>query len=144
MNPEIPEDENWDGVEQREVRRRYTIDRRTRERRKRYWWSVVFPIILGAGLSALISWGVYVTHVTYRISANYEETFLKHINAELEKDAATQHKMELMEADYTSSMASIRSEMAGGLKEIRDMQATMYRFLLNKERQDKKSEESEH
>ena len=141
MNPEIrPEDEDWDGVEQREVRRRYTIDRRTLEKRKRYWWSVIFPIILGCLLTGIMSWGVYVTHVTYRISANYETTFVKHIGAQIEKDAAINHRLELMKADYTTRMTQMRSDMADGLKEIRNMQGTMYRLLLDSEKLRKKGE----
>jgi hypothetical protein len=135
------DEEQWDGVEQRESRRRYTIDRRSSERRKRYWWSVIFPIVLGAVLSALISWGVYVTHITYKISANYEETFVSHIEKELERDAQVEHKLEMMKTDYSNRMNLMRSDMSSGLKEIRDMQASMYRLLLDHERTRAKSEE---
>jgi len=130
----IQNDEDWDGVEQREVRRRYTFDRRTLERRKRYWWSVIFPILLGTILTGLLSWGVYVTHVTYRISANYEETFVKHIEKEIEKEAQLEHKFELIKADHMRSMEAIRLETSKGLAEIRSMQATMYRLLLENAR----------
>ena len=139
MNPEV-ENSDWDGVEKRQTRRRYTLDRRVAERRKKYFWSVVFPIVLGAVLSGLLSWGVYVTHVTYRISAGYEETFVKHLEMEVEKDKILEHKLELMKAEYTGQMRTIRAEMAQSLKEIRDMQMTMYRLLLDHERTEREKD----
>lgn len=140
-NIEEVNEEEWDGVEKREIRRRYIIDRRSVERRKRYIWSVILPICLGAGLSALVSWGVYVTHITYRISANYEETFVKHIESQVEESAAMDHRLEVMKTEYTTGMHTLRQEMTSGLKEIRDMQAAMYRILLENERRKKTSEE---
>ena len=135
MNPEeMPGDKDWNGVEQREIRRRYTIERRVNERRKRYWWSIIFPILLGSILTALISWGVYVTHITYRISASYEETFVKHIEREIEKDAVLEHKFEMMKAEYTNRMDTISSDTKFELAEIRKMQTAMYQLLLNERR----------
>lgn len=137
-NIEEVNEKQWDGVEQREIRRRYNIDRRSTERRKRYVWSVILPIFLGAGLSALVSWGVYVTHITYRISANYEETFVRHIESQVEESTAMDHRLEVMKAEYTTGMRTLRREMTSGLKEIRDMQAAMYHILLENKRQAKK------
>lgn len=135
MNPnKKSEAQDWDGVDTREVRRRYLFDRRMRERRKRYWWSIIFPIFLGSVLTALISWGVYVTHVTYRISAGYEETFVKHIENEIQEAAALEHKMEMMKIEYTGRLDSIRSETMKQLSEIRAMQSNMYQLLLDNER----------
>ncbi len=135
MNPEF-ENENqqdWDGVEQREVRRRYTLDRRVAERRKRYWWSVVFPILLGTGLTALISWGVYVTHTTYRISANYEKTFVRHIDKVIKREALVEHRMEIMKADYINRIDSLKVDVKASLTEIKDIQTAMYRLLLERQ-----------
>ena len=144
MDPEIiSDDEKWDGVDQREIRRRYTVDRRKSEKRKRYWWSVIFPILLGGALSALISWGVYVTHVTYRISANYEETFVKYIAQQLEKETALDHRLELMRNDYTNRMNAIRLEMTAGIDRIRSVQDAMYRILLEYKRDKIEAEENE-
>lgn len=137
MDPDIEVlERDWDGVEQREARRRYTIDRRLAERRRRYWWAIILPIILGAGLTGLtglISWGVYVTHVTYRISANYELAFVKHIELQVEKEARLDHRLELIKADFTNRTNLIRSDMTAGLKEIRDMQGAMYKLLVQNE-----------
>jgi hypothetical protein len=136
MDPDIETlDEDWNGVEQREARRRYTVDRRLAERRKRYWWSMILPIILGTGLAGLLSWGVYVTHVTYRISANYELSFVKHLERQVEKEFRLDHRLEVMKADFTNRTNLIRSDMTAGLKEIRDMQTTMYKILVQHERQ---------
>lgn len=133
MDPKLEEEshQDWDGVEQRETRRRYTLDRRKSERKKRYWWSVIFPIILGTGITALISWGVYVTHTTYRISANYEKTFVQHIDKETEREAQVEHKLEVIRTDYTNRIDSLKGDMTASLKDIKDMQILMYRLLLN-------------
>jgi len=132
----------WAGLERREVRRRYIPDRRAAERRKRYWWSVVFPIILGACLTAVISWGAYVTHVTYSISANYEKTFVHHIEAQADKNALVEHKLELIKKDYTGGINAIRKDMTTGFSEIRNIQNAMYRLLLVRERDRSESGEN--
>ena len=135
MNPEDMQGEkDWDGVEQREIRRRYLIDRRVTDKRKRYMWSVVFPIILGSILTALISWGVFVTHTTYRISASYEETFVKHIEREIEKDLVLEHRLDMIKADFTNRMDTMSADTKSGFAEIRTMQTAMYQLLLETER----------
>lgn len=132
-NENVKTQEDWDGVEQREVRRRYVVDRRASERRKKYWWAVLFPIIVGVCITALISWGAYVTHVTYTISANYEMSFKQHIQDRVIKDASLEHTIELMRSDYTHKLTGIRQDMDAGLKEIRDTNLKIYNLLLEKE-----------
>jgi predicted PurR-regulated permease PerM len=135
MNSELEEEklENWDGVEKRETRRRYTLDRRMSERRKRYWWAVIFPVILGVGITALISWGVYVTHTTYRISANYEKTFVQHIEKEIEREALVEHRLEVIRADYTNRIDSLKEDLKTSLQDIKSVQTQIYRILLNRQ-----------
>lgn len=129
----ILDGQDWDGVEQRETRRRYIFDRRVAERRKRYWWSVMFPILLGSIMTALISWGVYVTHVTYRISANYEETFVRHIESGIEREAQFEHRVDLIRVDYISRINSLKEDMTRSLREIKDIQTAMYQLLLHRQ-----------
>lgn len=120
----------WDGEERRETRRRYDIDRRLIERRKRYFISIMIPIIIGVTATALISWGAYVTHVTYTISAKYETNFVQHITARAEKDARLEHELELLRTEYTYKLSTLRDEVNDGLKEIRDTNNAIYKLLL--------------
>ena len=93
---------DWEGDERRESKRRDNSDRRILERRKRYWSSLILPILVGVIATAIVSWGAYVTHVTYGISARYEESFVKHVSAELKKDALNEHRLEMIQADHNS------------------------------------------
>lgn len=120
-------------LERRRIHRRNRADRRLAERRKKYWWSVIFPIIIGVCVTALISWGAYVTHVTYTISANYETSFVRHVNNQVKKDAALELKIEMLRTDYTHKMNSMRADMNSGLKEIREANNRIYNLLIGRD-----------
>jgi hypothetical protein len=135
--------ENWDGEEERRtMTRRELADRRAKERRRKYWFNLLVPIGLSIGIGGVISWGVYVTHLTYGISAKYEESFVKHVQDQLQKDAFYDHRLELLQIDYSEKISSLRSDMAEGLREIRDTQKDMYKLLL-KHNEDNKSKNKE-
>ena len=119
--------------ERRRAKRRYKTDRRIIERRKKYWWMIIFPILIGVCATALISWGAYITHVTYTISANYETNFVAHIESRAKKDATIEAKVEMMRSDYTQKMGSLREDMNEGMKEIRDTNLAIYNLLLQHE-----------
>ena len=119
--------------ERRRAKRRYKTDRRIIERRKKYWWMIIFPILIGVCATALISWGAYITHVTYTISANYETNFVAHISARAKKDAIIEDKVETLRKDYTQKLGTLRTEMNEGLKEIRDTNLAIYNLLLQHE-----------
>lgn len=127
----------WEGEERRETRRRYTIDRRILERRKRYWSSLLLPVFVGIVVTAIVSWGAYVTHVTYGISAKYEESFVKHVREQLKKEAHNEHRLEMIQTEHNSQMARLRDDMNTGFKEIRAFQHDIYNLLAKK-----KSEEN--
>lgn len=107
------------------------MDRRTLERRKRYWWSVVFPIVIGIIGTAIISWGAYVTHTTYGISAKYEQTFVTHIRDQLQKDADTNHKLEITKLEYNKELDELRKDMNEGFSEMRRAQTDIYNLIIN-------------
>jgi len=127
---EIPDMKDWTGDERREYMRRYSGERRVVERRKKYWWSVVLPIILGLLGTGVISWAVYVTHTTYGISAKWEQSFGRHVQDQLQKEASDDHRIELMKIDHNSEMTSLRRDMNEGFKEIRGSQKDIYNLLL--------------
>jgi hypothetical protein len=128
--------EEWDGDEERrEAKRRQNIDRRMREKRKRYWMNLLVPIAISIGVGGIISWGVYVTHLTYGISARYEESFVKHVNDQIQKDAIYDHRLEMIQMDYSEKISGLRSDMASGLREIRQSQKEIYNLLLKHNRE---------
>ena len=124
--------DDWSGEERREARRRYTLDRRELERRKKYWSSLILPVIIGIVATAIVSWGAFVTHVTYGISAKYEESFVKHVNDQLKKEAYNEHRLELIQAEHNAQMARLREDMNTGFKEIRAFQHDIYNLLAKK------------
>ena len=127
-------DGDWEGSERREGKRRYVIDRRLAEKRKKYWWSLALPTIIGIVGAAIISWGAYVTHTTYGISAKYEQSFDKHVGRQLQLEATNDHRFELMQMDYNSKMAGLREDMNNGFSEMRNSQTDIYNLLINKQR----------
>lgn len=133
------DDKDWEGDERREIKRRYTIDRRVLERRKRYWSSLLLPILIGTVATSIIAWGAYVTHITYGISAKYEQSFVKHVNEQLTKDALNEHRLEMIQSEHNLRMTSLRNDMNTGFKEMREFQHDIYNLILNK-KVDKKVE----
>jgi hypothetical protein len=126
----VKEHELWNGEERREVKRRHAVDRRLQERKKRYLWSIIFPVTIGIIGTAILSWGAYVTHVTYGISASYEETFKGHIQGQLVKEAEIAHKFELNKLEYTDKLTELRRDMNLGFKEMRNTQKNIYNLLI--------------
>jgi len=122
--------EDWEGDERRECKRRFNVDRRNMERKKRYFFGILMPIIIGVVLTGIVSWGAYVTHVTYKISANYEETFVKHMGEQNSREVVINHRLDLMTRDYGLKVDTLRSEVTEGLREIREVQSQMYRLLV--------------
>lgn len=129
---------DWEDKERREAKRRYTIDRRTVERRKKYWYNLFLPILLGVLGAGLVSWGAYVTHVTYGISAKYEESFVRHVADQLKKEALNDHKLELMQMEHSTQMTSLRDDMNTGFKEIRAFQHDIYNIIAKQKNDEKK------
>jgi hypothetical protein len=129
-------DDSVEREDRRKAKRRHLIDRRMIERRRKYWWSVIFPIIVGVCVTALISWGAYVTHVTYRISANYEMSFVRHIEDRAKKDLAFDHKIEMLRSDYTVKLGNLRTDLNKGLTEIRETNLKIYELLLQQGKKD--------
>ena len=127
---------NWEGEERREAKRRYTIDRRLLERRKKYWSTLLLPVLAGIIVTGILSWGAYVTHITYGISAKYEESFVKHIKDQLKKDALMDHKLELIQAEHNRQMIRLRDDMNTGFKEIRVFQRDIYSILVKQQIQE--------
>ena len=126
------ENEDWEGLERREGKRRYVVDRRLVEKRKKYWWTLALPTIIGIVGAAIISWGAYVTHTTYAISAKYEQTFDRHVGRQLQLEATNDHRFELMQMDYNNKMLGLRQDMNTGFKEMRDSQTDIYNLLIGK------------
>lgn len=123
---------DWKGEERREAHRRYTVDRRVSERRKKYWFGLLVPTIIGLLGAGIISWGAYVTHVTYNISAKYEETFLRHIEDQQEKESEAVAEVNRMESDQNEKMRVLREDMNAGFRDLRDTQRDIYSLLLDR------------
>ena len=125
-------DMDWEGNERREAIRRDNNDRRVLERRKRYWVSLLLPILVGTIATAIVAWGAYVTHVTYGISAKYEQSFVKHVNEQLTKDALNENRLERIQAEYNSQMIRLQDDMNTGFKEMRAFQHDIYNLIVRK------------
>jgi hypothetical protein len=125
-------EEDWEGDERREAKRRYTMDRRTMERRKRYLFTVVLPTVLGVLGAGVVSWGAYVTHSTYSISAKYEETFVDHIDSQVIADRQQNKHISDIVVDYNLRIGELHDDMNDGFKEIRDTQNNIYNLLLQR------------
>jgi hypothetical protein len=131
-NEEENEEENdgWEGSERREAKRRYITDRRTFERRKKYLSSILIPTIIGLLGAGILSWGAYVTHTTYGISAKYEETFTTHIDNQVVRDTVNDYKFESMQKDYNTKIIQLNDDMNDGFKELRETQQNIYSILF--------------
>lgn len=139
------EDRDWNGDERRAVRRRYTLDRRAKEARKKLWFNILVPAIVGIGLTGALSWGVYVTHTTYTISAVYEQTFAKHLKEQKEKDTAVSKGIKQVADEYrrdikelgdshNEEMSTLRKEVGEGFREIRKIQGDIYNILVHRKK----------
>ena len=116
--------------ERRVSKRRDAIDRRIAERRKKYWWGVVFPVLIAVCASALVSWGAYITHVTYTISANYEASFVSHVEDRAKKDKAIEGRFQALRSDYNSQIDMLHTDLNNGLADIRKTNLAIYNLLL--------------
>lgn len=124
--------EDWEGDERREAKRRYTIDRRIIERRKKTLFALILPTILGILGAGIVSWGAYVTHATYSISAKYEETFVDHIDDQVITGAAQEARINDIVVDYNRKIVRLHDDMNDGFKEMRDIQNNIYNLLLQR------------
>jgi hypothetical protein len=127
------EKEEWEGEERRQTKRRYTVDRRTLEKRKKYLSSVLVPTIIGLLGAGIISWGAYVTHTTYGISAKYEETFISHIENQDTKEIINDRKFESIQKDYNGKILQLHTDMNDGFKEMRSTQKDIYNLLIKQD-----------
>jgi hypothetical protein len=121
--------EDWDGVDRRAVKRRYTTERR----RGKYWLNLLAPIAMGVILTGIVSWGVYVTHTTYNISAKYEETFIGHIEGQEKKEVYAERRRDAIVVDYNRKIDKLSDEVADGFREIRDGNNSIINLLLKRE-----------
>lgn len=136
MSDNVEEKENWsNGEERREAKRRYTSDRRAWERKKYYLGKILIPIVASVMFAGLISWGAYVTHTTYTISANYEQTFTKALESQMRRELTVDHDMEMMKEDYNTKFFNLRKELTDGMRETREALAKIYKLLLLQEQE---------
>lgn len=126
------EPHKWEGNERREAKRRHEMERRTTERRKKYFFAVILPAALGILGAGLVSWGAYVTHATYSISAKYEETFVDHIDKQAVQDKIEATRIDDVIVDYNARISKLHDDMNDGFKEIRDTQNNIYTLLLQR------------
>jgi hypothetical protein len=126
------ERDDWEGAERREVKRRYAQERRVTERRRKYIFSILLPIFIGLLGTGVISWGAYVTHTTYGISAKYEETFITHIDDQVVRDTVNDYKFESIQKDYNTKIMQLHNDMNDGFKEMRESNKDIYNLLINK------------
>lgn len=127
-------EEEWEGSERREVKRRYTPDRRELERKKKFWTNLLLPIVIGVAATSIITWGAYVTHVTYDISANYEQTFVKHLENQAAEEVKDDIRMDSIVIDYNAKILELSKNMKEGFDELRDDNRTIYNLLVTHER----------
>lgn len=132
------ENNGWDGGNRRETKRRFDVDRRSSERKKRYWWGVVFPILIGIVGTAILTWGTYITHTTYGISAKYEESFVKHLENQATKSIKDDIRVDSIVLDYNTKILRLHDDMNQGFNELRKSNSTIYNLLLRHE--EKRSE----
>jgi hypothetical protein len=123
----------YEGPERREVRRRYTSDRRNWERKKYYLSKMLVPIVASVLFAGLISWGAYVTHTTYTISANYEQTFKKALDGQTKRRTFVDGAFDKMRDDYEVKVFNLREELREGLHETRVALSKIYNLLVTHE-----------
>ena len=127
-------DKEWTGSERREAKRRYTTDRRELERKKKFWTSLILPVVIGIGVTSVITWGAYVTHVTYGISAKYEQTFVKHLESQDTDAIKDDIRMDSIVLDYNGKILELSRDVKEGFDELRDDNRTIYNLLVTHER----------
>lgn len=135
-------EENWEGSERREAKRRYTVDRRLYEKRKRAFVNFILPSVIGVVVAGLVSWGAYVTHTTYSISAKFEETFKSHIEEAAKDSIATTLRMDSIVNDYNDKLVSLHEDMNEGFRELRESQRNIFNLLLQHDIGNEKSKDN--
>lgn len=128
------EESDWNGMERREAKRRYTTDRRDLERKKKFWVNLLLPIVIGVGVTSIITWGAYVTHLTYGISAKYEQTFVAHLESQAAEDVKDDLRMDSIVLDYNSKILKLSENMKEGFDELREDNRIIYNLLVTHER----------
>ena len=130
-------------TERREVKRRYTYDRRSDEKRKQFWREKLLPILIGLTATSLISWGVYITHLSYTINAKYEEIFLKYVAEQQLKEATADHRREIHDREFNAKLLAIRAELNTGLVEMRNAMQNLYNLLLRRQQTEEEDKDKE-
>ena len=125
-------EEEWDGEERRETSRRVPPDRRIVERRKKYALNIILPTIVAIMGGGLISWGAYVTHVTYSISAKFDSSYAAHVANQDKHDQEDKDERMAMRIDYNSKILKLRGAMDDGFKEFRDSNRSIYNLLVSR------------
>ena len=87
--------------------------------------------MLGGGV---ISWGAYVTHTTYGISARYEETFTTHIEDQNRNEKINDYRFENMQRDYNTKIIRLHDDMNDGFKEMRSSNKDIYNLLIKRDK----------
>lgn len=122
----------FDG-ERRSNKRRTLFDRRQQEYHRRLIMRIL-PTLVAVVASAVVSWGVYVTHLTYNINATYDKIFNAHIESQAEKDTETELHFAMVHQEFTAKITDLRTEMNQGLAEIRNSFRDIYMLLVNSRR----------
>ena len=126
--------EDWSGQERREVKRRYTTDRRELERKKKFWTNLLLPVVIGIAVTSIITWGAYVTHVTYGISAKYEQSFVTHLESQATEDVKDDLRMDAIVLDYNAKIVKLSEKVEEGFEKIREDSREIYNLLITHER----------
>ena len=128
------EESDWNGMERREAKRRYTTDRRDIERKKKFWVNLLLPIVIGVGVTSIITWGAYVTHLTYGISSKYEQNFVAHLESQAAEDVKDDLRMDSIVIDYNSKILKLSENMKEKFDELREDNRIIYNLLVTHER----------
>lgn len=123
-------DKEWTGDERRESTRRIPPDRRSTERRKKYFFNIIVPTVIAVVGAGLVSWGAYVTHVTYAISAKFDSSYASHVAIQNEHDQEDKDERMAMRIDYNSKIIKLRETMDAGFKEMRESNRTIYNLIV--------------
>jgi hypothetical protein len=119
--------------ERRSNKRRVLYDRRQQEYRRRLMMRIL-PVVIAVFASGLISWGAYVTHLTYNIAATYDTVFSTHIEEQAKKEIEDNLHFVVIQKEFSEKMLTLRSEMKQGMDEIRNGFRDIYLLLISQGR----------
>ena len=115
--------------ERRESQRRRTLDRRADEARRQLWRLRLLPILVTILGGALVSWGAYVTHLSYSINANYEKVFLHYISEQKDKESAAGRRLDVLNHEFNAKLESLRTDVYNSMAEMRSTLRNIYNLL---------------